>query len=206
MTGPSWFTSRRSAAILLGSLALALIGLFDAQAARALRFGPGQGAAVTALGFWLGHGLVDLTLLAGLYMLARRLGRPNLRTAAGQAFWAFVLSGVLVQAVKHLVGRPRPRLVGEYLNLIGPTLAAGTDSFPSGHTATSVAVALVLSWHYPRGAPLFMGLAAFVAMSRLTGGAHYPLDVLGGLALGFLAGWGVLRFAQTRRANGKADG
>jgi undecaprenyl-diphosphatase len=166
-----------------------------------LRFPPGQGALIVAAGYWLGHGYTNLPLFWGLYLIARRFDFSRLRAAAIQAFWTFLFSGLLAKLVKYLVGRPRPRLSDDGLVLLGPTLAKGFDSFSSGHTTTSVAVALVFSYHYPSGAPLFMGLAAFVGMSRLTCGSHFPTDVLGGVLLGTLAGWAAIRYA----GRGKTD-
>ena len=70
-------------------------------------------------------------------------------------------------------------------------------SFPSGHTAASVAVyaglvllltsrirhrtARVVAW------ALAVLLPAFVAMSRMYRGMHHPLDVAGGLVVGVAA-------------------
>jgi undecaprenyl-diphosphatase len=59
-----------------------------------------------------------------------------------------------------------------------------SHSFPSGHTATAVAGAIVLSYFVPQAAPLFALLAALIAYSRLYVGVHYPLDVLAGAAIG----------------------
>ena len=191
----------RGRAILLMLLLVVLLGLLDGRFCQLLRFPPGQGTLITAVGYWLGHGYTNLPLFLGLYLIARRFDFSRLRAAAIQACWAFLLSGLLAKAVKHLVGRPRPRLYDDGLILLGPTLAKGFDSFSSGHTTTSVAVALIFSYHYPSGTPLFMGLAAFVAMSRLTCGSHFPLDVLGGVLLGVFAGWAVIQYAE----RGKTD-
>jgi undecaprenyl-diphosphatase len=62
---------------------------------------------------------------------------------------------------------------------------APTDgSFPSGHAATSFAAATVLSFAAPRWAPAFYLLATAISFSRVYVGVHYPLDILGGAALG----------------------
>ena len=51
-------------------------------------------------------------------------------------------------------------------------------SFPSGHTATAVAMAIGLTYVYPRGKPLFLFMASIAALQRLIAGAHYLSDIL----------------------------
>ena len=67
-----------------------------------------------------------------------------------------------------------------------------THSFPSGHAATAFAGATVLAWFAPRlRVPLFV-LAALIAYSRVYVGVHWPLDALGGAALGLLVATALL--------------
>jgi undecaprenyl-diphosphatase len=71
----------------------------------------------------------------------------------------------------------------------GPLLTPPrSDSFPSGHAATSFAAATVIAAAAPRlRVPLYV-LAALVAWSRVYVGVHYPLDVLVGAVYGTLLG------------------
>jgi undecaprenyl-diphosphatase len=55
------------------------------------------------------------------------------------------------------------------------------------------AAAFFLSQMFRRLAPLFFGIAAVVAYSRIYIGIHYPLDVIGGAAIGLLIAWPMLR-------------
>lgn len=76
-----------------------------------------------------------------------------------------------------------------------------SGSFPSGHTSVAFACATVLTAIAPGlAAPLFV-LAAAIGFSRLYVGVHYPLDVVGGAALGVLVGLAVT--ALRRRAEGR---
>jgi len=72
----------------------------------------------------------------------------------------------------------------------------GRWSFPSAHAANAAAVAVVLTGWYPRWRIAFGVLAFLIGYSRIYVGVHYPLDVLGGWALGILCGIVVLQGTQ----------
>ena len=180
-------------------LAVALVVLcrYDGVLSGILTSRDDFGEAAGLAGYWMGHGLVQGILLLVVLGIGYQAHLERWWSAAKQGLWAFAVSGLLVQVVKYLVGRPRPRLWAEGINHWGPTLDSGFNSFPSGHTATSMAVALVLAFHFPRLGPVFLAGAAFVAASRVLGGSHFPTDILGGMALGLAIGWAVVRFSNT---------
>ena len=68
---------------------------------------------------------------------------------------------------------------------------SGTDGgFPSGHTAAAVVVAWLLSERFGAAwAPLFYAVAAGIAWSRVTDGAHFAYQVLAGAILGYGVAW-----------------
>ncbi len=124
--------------------------------------------------------------------------------AAGLAIG--MTDGVVVNSLKHLVGRPRPHqeLVGaRTLDLakakprflaIGKPLkeeyshpgrrAVRGNSFPSGHAANNFALATVVAVFYRRRGWLAFLPAAVVAYSRIYVGSHWPADVLVSCFLG----------------------
>jgi membrane-associated phospholipid phosphatase len=66
----------------------------------------------------------------------------------------------------------------------------------SGHAAVSVSLAAAAWPHLgPGGRRVTLGLASVVGLSRIYVGAHLPLDVAGGAALGLLidAAWSLRR-------------
>jgi undecaprenyl-diphosphatase len=120
-------------------------------------------------------------------------------------FVAVVLSDWTAMALKSLVDRPRPPLRYPEPKTLVPL--PHDASFPSGHAATSFAAATMLSFAFPRLAPVLFLLASAVAFSRVYVGVHYPLDVLGGAAVGVLVAVG-LRILENRRVqlNARAGG
>lgn len=132
----------------------------------------------------LGDALIILTLCLPL---VRRWPEP---------IWAGLLGGLpaaaLVEALKHglSLSRPAAVLLSDQFHLIGHPLR--TLSFPSGHTMTAFMVAGVFIFHLcathrRRWAGPLLGIAVLVGLSRIAVGAHWPLDVLGGAIIGWLA-------------------
>lgn len=102
---------------------------------------------------------------------------------------------LLTTLVKLAVDRDRPY---EVVPAADPLLRWDVSgSFPSGHTATSVAGAVVLTYLIGRGGVWLGLLAAGVAFSRVYVGVHYPGDVLAGAVLG--AAVGLTAIALVRR-------
>lgn len=106
------------------------------------------------------------------------------RDGAWHALLILVISHLAVQVVKRSVGRPRPSL-----GTACEVLIAEPDrfSFPSGHAAASMAIALGYASVLPASAaPLLAVLAVVVGFSRVALAVHYPGDVLAGQGLAIL--------------------
>lgn len=89
---------------------------------------------------------------------------------------ATVLATLLVQIIKHIVGRPRP------LDIL---VAADPGSFPSGHSANAAVMAATFAIVFPR---LWVWLAGGIytigmMLSRTYLGAHWISDTIGGLLI-----------------------
>ena len=125
----------------------------------------------------------NYVLLIVLGLVAAALSSPRripgvLARVVGSALLAWGLLG----AVYAVYDRPRPEEVLS-LDLDGHSWAH-LNSFPSGHMAITAALAVSIALLFPRlRAPLYVYVGA-VAFTRVMFGAHFPLDVLAGTALG----------------------
>jgi len=126
----------------------------------------------------LGDSLVALTAL--LFFVPKRPHTVRLGIVAAG------LSTLLSNGLKAAFALPRPAavLASNRFHLVGPGLL--TRGFPSGHTVTAFVAAAVFGWFEPR--PVirwcWLALAAAIGWSRVAVGAHWPLDVLAGTAVG----------------------
>ena len=99
---------------------------------------------------------------------------------AGTSAW------ILAKVVKELVERGRPADLLTDVTLRDPTSGLG---FVSGHTAVAFALATIANSYLGlKGRIACWTLASLVGFARIYVGAHLPLDVLGGAALGWAVG------------------
>lgn len=176
-------------------------------------------AAVTLTAIWLamllwGGGTVDRSIYEALYAgnrpmlleLARiftALGEPTVLIAASiaSALWLWyagrarlglallliaMIGRGLSEVQKYWVARARPDLEPHLV-------VVKTNSFPSGHAASSMifylALALALTAHlrWHRQAAIGALLLSFlIGISRVMLGVHWPSDVIGGWSFGLL--------------------
>jgi len=110
---------------------------------------------------------------------------------------ADLIAGVTSALLRHAIGRERPPLrFPEPHPLVH---VPGSPSFPSGHAAMSFACAATLAWLTPLSPVALYALAALIAFSRVYVGVHYPLDVIGGAALGLGVATALRLLVEARR-------
>jgi membrane-associated phospholipid phosphatase len=125
----------------------------------------------------------SLPAVAVAAVVARHRSRATAVALAisGTAAWG------LCKAVKRIVGRGRPADHLDEVVVHGAAQQGG--GFPSGHAAVATTLAAVgARLVAPPAVPVVWGSAAFVCAARTYVGAHLPLDVAGGAALGLSVG------------------
>ncbi|NFN87406.1 phosphatase PAP2 family protein [Clostridium sporogenes] len=132
---------------------------------------------ITSIGnlglIWIGISL--------LLLISKRYRKVGVLCIAS-LFLSSLIGEVLL---KNLVQRGRPFTAVEGINLL--IKAPKSFSFPSGHTASSFAVATVVGRKIEKfKLPIYI-LAIAIAFSRLYLYVHYPSDVLVGALIGVIS-------------------
>lgn len=124
-----------------------------------------------------------------------------------QACMLVTASGAVSNAAKYIIPRYRPHSLDKASIPIqtswetwgvpwsGSWFEEAVRSFPSGHSATAVALAIALSFMYPRGRWVFAVLAFMACLQRLVSGAHFLSDIMAGSDIAVLVSLGFYRYA-----------
>jgi len=95
-------------------------------------------------------------------------------------FFALFASFLIAESLKYIIFTPRP---------LYPLLGSREGgSFPSTHTTISFAMAVSLFIKNKSRGTFALVMAFFVALGRVLGGAHFPIDTIAGGFIGVLNG------------------
>ncbi len=143
---------------------------------------------VTDYGNPLYYAIFIFILLYGIIKKRKRI----LKLALIYILVQVIASGIITGGLKIAVGRPRPKPAAKYKSFKHDFFTESSEykSFPSGHTTDAFSSAGVL-WGFLSSylfSFLAFGFSMLIGISRIFVGSHYPLDVLAGMAVGFLTG------------------
>jgi undecaprenyl-diphosphatase len=110
------------------------------------------------------------------------LGGAERLTAVASAGSAALVGVGIFTSLKKLSGRKRPCEIEPHC--WATLLPPDQFSFPSGHTITAFAVAIVFGEYYPVLLPALLVCALVIATSRILLGMHFLSDVVVGALLG----------------------
>ena len=120
-------------------------------------------------------------MFAGLLVLWIVDGKIK-REQALHAFFSGVIAWILTEMVKSLFDVARPFHINGYDTL---TLTVPTGySFPSSHAAVAFAIGVTLWLHNKKYGTLFLLFSVLVGVGRVLANVHYPIDIIGGAAIG----------------------
>lgn len=103
---------------------------------------------------------------------------------------------IITELIRYFYPHLRPF---EVFNFV-PLIYDYASSFPSGHAAFFFALAtIIFIFHKKWGIVYFLG-SFIIVLSRIMAGIHWPIDILGGMAVGIgsavlikSAGWRILK-------------
>lgn len=137
-------------------------------------------------------------VIAGLLWIALIIwgGKTGRIAAAGIVLVIALADQFNSSVLKAIFERSRPcHFVDDVLNVENVRLLVGCGggrSFPSSHAANNAAVAMLLSWYYPRFKWWFIAFALTIGFSRIYVGVHFPIDVLSGFVVGIVCAFVVI--------------
>lgn len=112
------------------------------------------------------------------------LFRKNIRVI----FWSLAAAVLARFGITELIrlcwARPRPFVENN------------EPSFPSGHAAFFFALSAVVYSYNKKAGIIFFFASALISIARVFVGVHWPLDILGGAAVGILAGWIIIKISK----------
>lgn len=129
--------------------------------------------------------------------------RGRMALLFGQALYVFgavALAQIIVRVFKFLIGRGRPELLDAQGSRHFEPFALQDLywSFPSGHSATAGALAMILALWFARLRWLAVAVGLVLGASRVASDAHYPSDVVAGLTVGALTALFIARWLASR--------
>ncbi len=129
-------------------------------------------------------------LSAGLFLLGAARSDGQMIRAGARMLLAHELATFIKNRVKDAIDRPRPRSAAhrdEQEPRPGNKSGKEETSFPSGHSAGSMAVACAFAAEYPHHRIAALAASGAAGAARVPTCAHYPSDVAAGWAIGAVA-------------------
>lgn len=145
----------------------------------------GMGGRNSILDFMMIFGAEYLIYLALIliFVLAYK-GSTKERKVLILAVLALPIAVILIKFIHLFYIEPRPFVAHDLFPLIGQIEGA---TFPSRHASIMSTLTFPYILFKSKWAYLFIVFSLWVGISRIFVGVHYPLDILGGVIVGFIS-------------------
>ena len=125
-----------------------------------------------------------LLILGSLLWLSSLGNWKSKFSVFAEGMMAIILSrGIITELVRFFYENPRPFAALD----ITPLIVENSSSFPSGHAAFFFAMATTIFYYNRRIGWWFFGFAVLNGLARVVAGAHWPLDIVGGVIVGVVS-------------------
>jgi membrane-associated phospholipid phosphatase len=183
------FKMRKTMVFLLISLLLPIFGYRYFDISIAIFFSQNSATTISIFEFITEFGDSKYALTASFVLfLFFRIKQNGLFAARAIFVWFSVaLSGIVVDILKPIFARPRPKLFfSDHLYGFEFFKIGHAWSFPSGHSATAFALSFSLLLFFPKYKIQLIFFAILIAFSRIVLNAHFFSDVAVGSLIGGL--------------------
>lgn len=119
-----------------------------------------------------------------IYALKQKKWRLRFLIIADGVLAIILARGIITEVFRFFYNHPRPFEVLNFAPLIGES----GSSFPSGHATFFFALAIVAIYYSRELGWWYLAFAVLNGIARVYAGVHWPLDILGGAAIGILCG------------------
>lgn len=99
-------------------------------------------------------------------------------------FLGLPIAVLLIKGIHLFFYEPRPFVTFHFSPIVGETADA---SFPSRHATISAVFAFAFTYFKSKWVLLLLPVMAWIGLSRVFVGVHYPMDILGGFAVGAIS-------------------
>ncbi len=139
-------------------------------------------AAAIFFAEWLPYLLVAAFLVLAYY---QKGWRHKLYLFCEGALAIILSRGVVTEVIRFFYHHPRPFSVYHFV----PLFAEVGWSFPAGHAAFFFALAGTVWFANRKWGWWFFALSVLNGAARVYAGVHWPMDILGGAAVGIASAW-----------------
>lgn len=112
------------------------------------------------------------------------IGKTREKKSILLAVLGLIIAAIIVKIIRLFYFEPRPFITLPITPLV---LHEADAAFPSVHTTIMAIIAASYTFSRSKYALLFIIFMFWVGLARVFVGVHYPFDILGGIAVGFIS-------------------